>query len=426
MPTDRFFGRMGLGWYMDIPFAGLHFEAQRLRWERSELKGELNITGMIPGTTKAEDGRIHRASFNFSSTVSRKSMAELVGKRTMLIDDIDLFQEIEGFCTYVLDQETSGAEVVTLAHIDPMRGPANYLVDGILPLTQTTIFFGDGGVGKSYLAAGLGLSIATGLEVVPGFRPVHRGPVLYLDWETDAVEIRSRLEQIRLGLGMEVIPETYRYMAMAGALVKQTERIIKQVQEDRSQLVVVDSVGMASGVGHEASDANETTIRLFSALREIGTTVLALDHVSKSGAENERGAFKPYGSAYKVNLARSVFELRRGREEIDVVGIYHRKANNAALREPVGLRYEHGALPDGQQAMRFVPAPITDSALASGLPVREQVYRALRHGPMTSVDLAEELGKEHNNVRAVLSQLFQKGYVVKSGERWALAAREEA
>ena len=177
----------------------------------------------------------------------------------------------------------------------------------------------------------------------------------------------------------------------------------------------------ALGATSEIGDANESVVRLFTALRHLNTTVLVIDHISKEGAASESGAFKPYGSAYKVNLARSVWELRQGKEaDVDAIhlGLYHRKSNNSRLAAPMGLAYRNE---DGKR-VTWSDEPITETSLAAGVSIARRVDAAVKEGPITDAELADALGVEVKAVRVPLSRGRKSGrYTKLPSGKWALA-----
>ena len=72
----------------------------------------------------------------------------------------------------------------------------------------------------------------------------------------------------------------------------------------------------------------EPTIEYFRALRSLRCCTLTIDHVAKAAA----GQRTPFGTVYKTNLSRNVFELRKAQEVDEArisLGLFHRKALRA-------------------------------------------------------------------------------------------------
>lgn len=416
------FGRSGLGYALTLPDVATELRVGQVSRSRGEVVGELTVSCALPAIA-SRSGHIFRGRFNFSSPTTRTSMAKHLATRTNGAG-IDWPELLEQFCVAVLDAESEGQPFARIGRL-PQRMAERFAVDPLLPLGKTTILFGDGGVGKSYLAVGLAVSLETGCEVVPGFSAV-RMPVLYLDWESDQADLDERVKAV--SAGAEIEPPEILYRRCIGPLRAQLEAVARQITAERIGFVVVDSVGMAMGTSSETGgDSNQGAIELFEALgelgagRQIGVTVLAIDHVSKEASRNEGGAGKPYGSGYKAFLARATWELRQGKDaDADGtmhLGLYQQKANNSRRHPPIGLRYvnEEGRL------VYWAREAITEPTLEKGLSQSERIYAALRTEPMTDAALAERTGIDIGSLRVALSRgrgtRFRKNEVTKI---WAL------
>ena len=125
-----------------------------------------------------------------------------------------------------------------------------------------------------------------------------------------------------------------RYQAAQGPLVDWIDDLAAHVDGGQFDLVVIDSVGMA--LGGDANDA-ETVLAFFRALRQLQTTTLLIDHMTKGPDSQDRGAF---GSVYKRNSARSLWEMRQAADGELTMGLYHRKANKSRLLDTLGLSLE--------------------------------------------------------------------------------------
>lgn len=416
--------RDGLGYVLALPSVATEMRCGAVTSRSGELHAELSVSCALPGVT-SRSGHLFRGRFNISSVRTRKELAGHLAARTPG-SEIDWPELLEQFCVGVLAGESEGQPFVRVGRL-PQRIAERFLVEPLLPLGKATILFGDGGVGKSYFAVGMAVSVETGREIVPGFRPV-RSHVMYLDWESDQADLDERVKAVAVGADIE--PPEITYRRCVGPLRNQLEPVARQVAAEDVGLVVVDSVGLAMGTTGESGDANQGAIELFEALAELGAaritpvTALAIDHVSKEASKSESGAGKPYGSGYKAFLARSTWELRQGKErEADGtmhLGLFHRKSNLSREQAPIGLRYvnEDGA------AVWWQREPITEASLEKSLSQPERITAALREaGPMSDVDLAEYTGIDIGVLRAVLSRGMKNGRFAKglATKKWALA-----
>lgn len=408
MQLDMAFGRSGMGYAGLWDRGACEITIDHLRRRSGELHGELQVASAVVSRGR---GHIHRASFNLSSTTARDRLARMLIDRSKP-QDLPWGDMLEEFCTAVLNAERAGTPVVKVGQLPPRPDDA-YLVAPILPANKPTIIYGSGGTGKSYVADLLTVATATGHSVLDW--GVRRAPVLYLDWETDAYEHDERIKRISAGLGIPA-PEIH-YRACAAPLEDMAEEIAKRTGD--FGLVVIDSIGMASGTSREGGDANESAIRLFAAIRYLRTTVLALDHVTGEDVRTEKAVAKPYGSIYKVNLARSVWELRRSAEQDPNgdwhLGLYHRKVNRGSLHQAVGIRVRHL-----EHSVEFSREEITDEmsvALTNGV----RIERLLRTGAMTAPAISESTGIPEGSVRVSLHRGKDHGQFMKLDDgRWGV------
>jgi KaiC/GvpD/RAD55 family RecA-like ATPase len=414
----RTFDREGLGYAMHVPELAIELAVDRLARTRGGLEGDLSISMGAPGT-RSSDGYLHGARVNLSSGPARGALARVLAKRAGTDDSLDWEDLLEDFCRRVLGAERQGSPVEVVGDMPTRIAPA-WRLDPILPSDKPTILYGEGGTGKSTLATAIAVSVETGVAVIEGWIP-RRAPVLYLDWETSPDDVDEHVKGVARGANIPG-PVTLRYRRCFGPLVDQVDEIARLVAIEKIGLLVVDSIGLAAGSSGDGTDASESAIRLFSAFRAIGTTVLAIDHVSKGDALDPTKPARPYGSIYKTNLARATFELRRATPMGSVarIGVYNTKSNVRQLLPPMGLESEHSD--DG--VIRFVPFDIAlDVELGRKASVWDRARAALSEaGPMTDEELVEELEVKANVLRSTLSRVARQGLVERlpSSRKWSL------
>jgi len=387
--------RHGLGYRGLFP-GGIHLHLARLHSSRGDLSGMLSVRH---GERVLYKGRFNVASVSARSTLIRylKDRGAYDGWGVVL----------EKFCWHVLTIDEEGPSTSVIGQ-QPRRGAPAYQVESVLPKNQATIIAGPGGSFKSTLAAAFAVSVQTGVAVVEGWFP-EQGNVLVLDWESDEEEWNDRVVGIATGMGIEA--PGIRYRRCAHRLTALTESIADQVAREDIALLIVDSVGLAQGTSGDGGDANESTLGLFEALRSIGCTSLLIDHVRGDELGNSKVSAKPYGSVYKVNLARSIFELRREDQpsypEATQVLLRHTKVNSGPKLKPQGLRIIHG-----ETSILFercvIDAP--DLEQHAGTTV-DRMRRLLgRSGELDESDLAETLGVSRSAIRQTMTrhQGFQR------------------
>jgi hypothetical protein len=390
---------------------------------RGELHGELRVQCGMDGI-RARDGNVHQARFNLTSTTARASVSKHLTARAA-VDLIDWLDLLEGFCRQVLNAEREGDPIEEVGG-DPMPLGVSTRIDPIMPLGDVTTLYGDGSTGKSTLAAAIAVSVQTGVSVIPGWTP-RKAPVLYLDWEAGRSSINRRVAGVAMGANIPgPVTISYRNCKRRGALPGFAEDLAREVDERRFGLVIVDSVGMASGVG-EGGDANETAIRLFGAFGALGTTVLAIDHVNKTDATRTDRTTRAYGSVYKGLLARATYEIRRGKAADGrwLIAIRNTKFNDGDELGDQALKVHHE--PNG--AIWYERLEQLPAEMKIGEPtIWELAAEVLEAGDYGEAEIAAAIEKPVPTVRSTLYRMSQQGAVERlpSSKKWRLIRRAEA
>ena len=182
---------------------------------------------------------------------------------------------------------------------------------------------GDGGVGKSLLAAQLGVAVATGREWI-GLKP-KRGPVLFVSAEDDLAEIHRRLVDIAASQGINLANIDNMYVsslaghdAVMGApegrtsVIKKTDlwkSLERLVADIKPSLVVLDTSADVFG----GNEIVRTEVRQFVGILrglaiENSLAVVLLSHPSLTGKNSGTGTS---GSTAWNNSVRSRLYLDR-------------------------------------------------------------------------------------------------------------------
>ena len=399
--SERVFSTHGLGYSLTLPEIRTELQADQLRRSGGAIYGDLTVRSRWPGARGyGSDNIVISGQFNFSSPTTRKSMAALLDVRVPAAagEKLDWHGFIEEFCQQVMAAEKAGEPFVLVGN-RPTRLRTESLVVPLLPHNKVSILYGDGGVGKSYFAVATGVAVASGMEIIPGFRPTRKGGVLYLDYETDDEDLDWRIHQVCDGADIDPVEFTYRFCTRP--IQDIVESVARVAVQAGIELVIVDSVGAAMGGGREGGDPADTANRFFDALRLLKTTVLLIDHVPK--VQLAAGPMKPYGSTYKVNRARCTWEMRQATSIGDGsihVALFHRKSNDGPLTGARGLavKFEPGGVYWQEEEIR-------DEELASSLSLADRLEIVLREkAPASAKELATAVGSTENTVRSILSR----------------------
>lgn len=404
-PEEFRVSERGVGRYRyDWAAYGYSLLLDQVRETRYGMTAEILVetVALLPETGRR--GHLYLGQLNLSKG-PEKPLLEALNRRDDRVPWVDLLEVVRVQTARDMRQGEP-----TLVLRDVAISPHRELVDRMMPLGETSVFYGDGASAKSWIfGVALALAVASGRPVGP-LRPCARCPVLVLDWETTAEEWSERLERLSMGTGIPV-PADVHYRSQWRPLVDDLERIRSDIAATGAGLVICDSITLAVG-GEVTADA---CVPFYNALRSLGgTTRSVISHVSKSTSQLETGVGDPYGSVFVKNFARSAWAVRR--DEIETadgfeVVLTHRKVNRGRLRGSVGVRLRFDD-PDGPVTIEEIDA-MARPGLAVHASLADQIAAALRRGAMSTAELAEETGANEKVIGVTARRLASKGVVVR-------------
>ena len=381
------------------------------------LRAELTVYVDIPGAPVPADWtNLDLASSTLRATLANRLYEQWDGPKA------PPWRELLKSASYEIRERTrAGEPMQKIGGNQPIR-ETRYALYPILPENQVSILYGDGASLKSMIAMGIGLSVQEARALLPGTNAgqvatlSRTGPAIYLDFETNADEQHARMRRVAAGFGLSKFREML-YRESHTAIHRDAPNLRALVDEYDARLVIVDSLGAA--IGADPNDA-QATIATMSGLRSLRTTVLCIDHVTKT---DDQG--KPFGSAYKFNYARAAFHAKRvqeaGSDEVRVA-LIHTKANNGRLVAPLGFSVRFSETEDGPITIKHLDIR-DDPELAQHTTIGSRIEYELRRGAMRAPDLKTAvMGKDDKIKSGSYDKTF--GRLVKLGRVVALPSGE--
>jgi hypothetical protein len=292
------------------------------------------------------------------------------------------------------------AELLT-AELPPVRE----VVPGVLH-EGVTIFAGKPKIGKTWLAQGLGVSVATG-GVALGSMPVERGDVLYLGLEDNWRRLQRRFGALcrgELPRGLDAAIEWPR-LDEGG-----DERIAEwcAVHPD-ARLVVVDTLKKVRPRTNGQRSVYDLDYEAVEPLIPIAAnhnvSILVLHHTRKMGADDPLDLIS--GSTGLSGGVDGTLVLKRDRGQADA----YLFVDGRDVEEPgeYALRWD-GELTSWQLLGDAEECRIGET--------RAKILRALDDGapdPMSPADVAAETGESIENVKQTLRRMDRDGQIKKVG-----------
>lgn len=273
-----------------------------------EVHAEVTTWRQIPGvSTEAFSARLNILSLSGRESY-RRNLTDAFGKQLQWTNILNVA------CALLKTAWQARPQSIAIEDAPEKKYDA-FLIDPYIVAKGPTVWFGDGGAGKTTIALWLCQQI---------------GKVLYLDYEWDASEIRDRMRQMGGGNGL-------RYMSGGGVpLADQLPGVRREIMEHGIQYLVVDSAGLACGGEPEKA---EMAIRYFNALKALKIPSLTIAHITKSGDDQ-----RPFGSTFWHFVPRLTWNVK-GNDETDGqlrVGFFCRKSNVTRRPKPFGVLVEFG------------------------------------------------------------------------------------
>ena len=409
---------------MSIPSIDGKASTYTVTWAEEQLQivvGQIHahkdgrVTSELLITTSREDydyPHLLQTSFNLTAARSRTELAKKLATRYQELDYEQFDIILEQLCLKVLERFRAGEEIVELWSDENVVAPT-YKLAPLIAENKANIIFGDPGSGKSTLA----LVFAVILQLPWSDNPFELKPkpstVLYLDWETDYTDMAYVLNALIRGLELPEFFISYRRCFLR--LADDIEPIRKMCEENKIDMVIIDSAGLACGGDLTLP---EPVTNFFTALRSLSVTSIIVHHTTKEAKKRKT----PFGSAYFVIQARTVYEIKSSQEadsNVLHVGLFHYKKNIGGKIAPMGFRftYEANAIKVETENVKDVPG------FSGDLPISVQIKEELSEGPKTIVELAELLDKKQDTISRTMRRLRDSASVVKLPQhKWGLAA----
>lgn len=398
----------------EVEWPSLHVRIQ-VRHIRARMEGGFKAQVAI----WFEDRPIHRSNPVLDSVSGMDQLTRRLKRRVPPEDyDIDWEQVVEDLAGIVIDEYRRGTDEVVLGDIRQPEA-STWRIDNLLIAGEPTLIWADGGTGKSMFALFLAVLVSEGHMDTDYQLVVEPGRVLYLDWETSAEELSSRVKKIHAGLGI-TNPSGIIYRYMGQPLISEVDRVRDIVHSRDIDMIVYDSMGLA--VAGELESA-ENVLGFFRAVRMIGGTALIVSHANKGGTL--------FGSAYTSNASRSVFEAQRtlGTKGASIVlSLFHRKANNVSTAPPQSWQMDFSA----EDRIVFHRLETFDTDAQGSLSYMQLVYEILkREGPKDKAYLDETIAVMKNTpvdkvkprVSTAVSKHRASGKILDHGELLMVAAK---
>jgi AAA domain/DnaB-like helicase N terminal domain len=228
------------------------------------------------------------------SGMSPEEIETILGKKVQFLQT---GRDLHGHLLPATQRDQTRASQLTAVRADELLSleikPREMLLDPLLPEQGLAMLYGYRGTGKTYLALGIAVAVATGGSFLKWKAPLPRN-VLYVDGELPAKTVQER---VRVILGTHLAPENLRIVTpdlqdcpMPDLSTLDGQRRLDPLVEG-VVLVVLDNLSALCRTGNENEGQDWLSIQGWMlGLRKRGISVLFLHHAGKN--RSQRGTSK--------------------------------------------------------------------------------------------------------------------------------------
>ncbi|HEV2380860.1 MAG TPA: AAA family ATPase [Terriglobia bacterium] len=271
------------------------------------------------------------------------------------------------------DGRTKTLRAVSLRELLSMNlPPRGMLLDPVIPEQGLSLLYAKRGVGKTHLALGIVVAVASGSQFLRWTAPSPQ-PVLYIDGELPASLLQKWCAEIANAIGTDAGAENLRIITpdlqnfcIPDLSTRQGQDLLRPDVE-RARLVVLDNLSALCRTGNENEAEAWLPLQEWGlSLRRAGKSVLFLHHAGHQG-KNQRGTSK------REDLLDTIIALRNPPDYDPTDGLsvevhleegrdlFGRKAKSFAVQLVTGDKGSEWAIRDLEASMYDKACSLFDS-----------------------------------------------------------------
>jgi hypothetical protein len=302
--------------------------------------------------------------------------------------------------------------------------PLEWLIEGLWTDKSRGLIAGNPGVGKTWLAIHMLISVVSGQKCLGQFEPKNVGPGLLIEEEASHLNLARRIHALARGSGITSLPNLYHMTRQFPKIPTHEREIIALIKNAGIKMVVFDSLRRFHTAKENSADDMQAVLDSFARIgMETDSSIILIHHLSKRG--NEKEDKKP------------VFERIRGTSDLwawrdCILGLEGEEEATEAVcqfqfrdaESPMPLQIKRIINEDtGAITLEGVRMDGTDEFMERANTLLE--FMLAQNGPVSKDLVCSKAGGKKEINRKVFKLLEKRKMVVSEGFKWIVANRSQ-
>lgn len=288
--------------------------------------------------------------------------------------------------------------------------PIEWLIDSIWVDKSRGLIAGNPGVGKTWLALEMLISVATGQPCL-GKYPVRQGAVLLLEEESSILNLSRRAHTMARGRGLKDTDLSH-FFHITRQFIKipQHEReLIAYMKQREIKLVVFDSLRRFHGVDENSSEKMQPVLDSFARINiETSASIVLIHHLSKLQDKSSKGVFERLRGTSDLWAWRDCLIGMEGEEEAETATCSFQFRDAESTKQIQVNR----VIDDETGAVTLKALDMTESPEFVQKTVAATEFITTQYGSAFLTDVAKALdGRKSDNLKAI-KLMVKRGILV--------------
>lgn len=350
------------------------------------------------------DHLLHTARVNL---LASNTMSALAKRMVQNSNEIPWLQIMTFLSSKAIEYQRQGEQGCIIEPSQETPTHPGYYLEPFVVRGVPNVFYGDKGVNKTTMSLlFLGL-IATGQNSL-GLN-VQQARVAMLDWESDQKITLYTISMLYHGNAVPFFG--FSYLHCKTNLPSDISHIANFLFENNAEVVLIDSLGAASGADRMDSSGKASALDFFEALRKLRLTSII---IAQNAKNEDAGKKTIFGSTYFTYYARNIFEIKGNQDELDEnvkhVAMIHQESNYSKRYQPFGFRLTYS-----DTAIAVEPEATTMSQWYQKASQTKALLDYLKGGTKSRKAISDELGISINQTDVILSRAKKRGLIIQLG-----------